>query len=198
MGFQILIRFIHSKKWDRLPNFSYFRQLCHFPLPTPPSTTKLEKEFFPGCIHSLYSQIYLTRFHLEWDKRSFADSAVAKESASAGYPSSIPGSGSSPGERIGYPLQYSSASLVAHTIKRVHQKCGRPEFDPWIGKIPWRKVWQPSPFILPGESPWTEEPGGQWSMGLQRARTWLSNDWAFNNDSLTVKILWRLIRCSIT
>ena len=184
MGFQILIRFIHSKKWDRLPNFSYFRQVFHFPLPTPPPTTKLEKAFFPGCIHSLYSQIYLTRFHLEWDKRSFADSAVAKESAcNAGYPSSIPGSGSSPGEGIGYPLQYSSASLVAHTIKSAHQKCGRPEFDPWIGKIPWRKAWQPSPFILPGESPWTEEQCGQWSMGLQRA----GHDWA--TTELSVMIL---------
>jgi len=29
----------------------------------------------------------------------------------------IPGTGSSPGEGIGYPLQYSRASLVAQTIK---------------------------------------------------------------------------------
>ena len=35
----------------------------------------------------------------------------------AGDPSLIPGSGSSPGEGIGYPLQYSWASLVAQTIK---------------------------------------------------------------------------------
>ena len=25
------------------------------------------------------------------------------------------------------------------------------EFDPWIGKIPWRKVWQPTPVFLPEE-----------------------------------------------
>ena len=36
---------------------------------------------------------------------------------------------------------------------------GRPGLDPWVGKIPWRKEWQPTPVILPGESPWTEEPG---------------------------------------
>ena len=35
----------------------------------------------------------------------------------AGDPSSIPGSGRSPGEGIGYPLQYSWASLVAQTVK---------------------------------------------------------------------------------
>ena len=27
----------------------------------------------------------------------------------------------------------------------------RHRFDPWIGKIPWRKKWQPSPVFLPGE-----------------------------------------------
>ena len=34
-----------------------------------------------------------------------------------GDPSSIPGSGRSPGEGIGYPLQYSWASLVAQAVK---------------------------------------------------------------------------------
>ena len=27
-----------------------------------------------------------------------------------------------------------------------------PGFDPWIGKIPWRRAWQPTPVFLPGES----------------------------------------------
>ena len=44
----------------------------------------------------------------------FPDSSVDKESScNAGDPSLIPGSGRSTGERIGYPLQYSWASLVA-------------------------------------------------------------------------------------
>ena len=44
---------------------------------------------------------------------SFPDSSVGKESAcKAGDPSLIPGPGRSPGEVIGYPLQYSWASLV--------------------------------------------------------------------------------------
>ena len=30
-------------------------------------------------------------------------------------------------------------------------------FDPWVGKIPWRRAWQPNPVFLPGESPWTKE-----------------------------------------
>ena len=24
--------------------------------------------------------------------------------------------------------------------------------DPWVGKIPWRRKWQPTPVFLPGES----------------------------------------------
>ena len=28
----------------------------------------------------------------------------------------------------------------------------RSGFDPWIGKIPWRRKWQPTPVYLPGES----------------------------------------------
>ena len=33
-------------------------------------------------------------------------------------------------------------------------------FDPWVRKIPCRKKWQPTPVSLPGEFPWTVEPGG--------------------------------------
>ena len=48
----------------------------------------------------------------------FPDSSVGKESAcSAGDPSSIPWLGRSAGEGIGYPLQYSWASLVAQLAK---------------------------------------------------------------------------------
>ena len=31
-------------------------------------------------------------------------------------------------------------------------ECGRPGFNPWVGKIPWRRKWQPTPVLLPGES----------------------------------------------
>ena len=47
----------------------------------------------------------------------FPDSSVGKESAcNAGDASSIPGLGISAGEGIGYPLQYSWASLVAQLV----------------------------------------------------------------------------------
>ena len=50
---------------------------------------------------------------------------------------------------------------------RICLECGRPGFDSWDGKIPWR-AWQPTPVFLYGESPWTEEPGGLQSIVLQR------------------------------
>ena len=31
-------------------------------------------------------------------------------------------------------------------------QCRRPGFDPWFGKIPWRRKWQPTPVFLPGKS----------------------------------------------
>ena len=43
----------------------------------------------------------------------------------------------------------------------------RPGFDPWVGKIPWKRAWQPPQVFLPGEahgqrnlagySPWVAE-----------------------------------------
>ena len=41
-------------------------------------------------------------------------------------------------------------------------------FSPWVGQIPWRRPWQPTPVFLPRESPWTQEPGGLQSMGPQK------------------------------
>ena len=34
---------------------------------------------------------------------------------------------------------------------KTHLKYGRPGFDPWIGKIPWKREWLPTLVFLPGE-----------------------------------------------
>ena len=52
--------------------------------------------------------------------KGFPDSSVGKESAcNAEDHNLIPGSGRSPGEGIGYPLQYFWASLVAQLVKNL-------------------------------------------------------------------------------
>ena len=56
------------------------------------------------------------------------------------------------------------ASLVVQTVK------SPPAMrETWVQSLgqedPRRRAWQPTPVFLPGESPWTEEPGGLQSMG---------------------------------
>ena len=43
------------------------------------------------------------------------------------------------------------STLVAQMVKRLPttQKTG---FDPWVGKIPWRRKWQPTPVFMPGKT----------------------------------------------
>ena len=58
-------------------------------------------------------------------------------------------------------LSRARASLVAQMVKNP------PGFDPWFGKIPWRRAQLLTPGFLLGESPWTEESGGL-QLGWQR------------------------------
>ena len=36
-------------------------------------------------------------------------------------------------------------------VKKIHVQYRRPGFNSWVGKIPWRREWQPTPVFLPGE-----------------------------------------------
>ena len=60
-------------------------------------------------------------------------------------------------------------SLLAQLVKNPPAVQETP-FDSWVGKIPWRRAWQPTRVFLPGESAWTKETGGLQSMGLQRVK----------------------------
>ena len=63
----------------------------------------------------------------------FPDSSASKKSAcNAGHPGSIPGSGRSAGERTGYPLQYSWASLVAQMVKNPPAM-----WETWVQSLSW-------------------------------------------------------------
>ena len=62
----------------------------------------------------------------------------------------IPGSGRSPGEGIGYPLQFYWASLVAQKVKNLPMVQ-----ETWVLSLGWEdpleKEWLPTPVFLPGE-----------------------------------------------
>ena len=63
----------------------------------------------------------------------FPNSSVGKESTSnAEDPGSIPGLGRSPREGIGYPFQYSWASLVAQLVKNLPTMR-----DTWVRSLDW-------------------------------------------------------------
>ena len=49
-------------------------------------------------------------------------------------------------------------------------QCRRYRFDPWVGKIPWRRAWQPTPVLLPGESYGQRSLVGYSPWGFQRVR----------------------------
>ena len=81
-------------------------------------------------------------------------SADKEPACNAGDPGWIPGSGRSPGEGIGYPLQYSWASLVVQLLKN------QPAMqETWVQSLGWEeplekgKATQSS--ILAWRIPWT-------------------------------------------
>ena len=47
---------------------------------------------------------------------------------------------------VGFPGSMVVKNLPANAGDK---RCG---FDPWVGKIPWRRAWQPTPVLLPEES----------------------------------------------
>ena len=117
--------------------------------------------------------------------QGFPGGLEGKASAcNAGDRGSIPGSGRSPGEGNGNPLQYSclenpmdgrASQATVHGVTKSQTRLSddtcidtggasgtesacpgrRPKrcgFYPSVGKIPWRRAWQPTPVFLPGES----------------------------------------------
>ena len=96
-------------------------------------------------------------------------SSAGKESTcNAGDPFLIPWSGRSAGEEIGYPLQYSWASLVAQLVKNLPAM-----WETWVLSLSWEDPLEKGKAthssILAWRIPWTVV----WSMGLQR----VGHDW---------------------
>ena len=89
-------------------------------------------------------------------------SAGKKFACKAGDPGSIPGLGRSPGEGIGYPLQYSWASLVAQMVKTLPAM-----WETWFQSVGWEDPLEEGTAthssILAWRIPWAEERGLQFA-----------------------------------
>ena len=72
------------------------------------------------------------------------------------------------------------ASLCLRPL-RICLQCRRPGFNPWVGKIPWRREWQPTSVFFPGEfhgqrhlagySPWSHKRVRHNSIKQQQSET---------------------------
>ena len=97
---------------------------------------------------------------LKW---GFPHSSAGKESAcNAGDPDSIPESRRSAGEGIGYPLQYSWASLVVQLVKNLPTM-----WETWVQSLGWEDTLEKGKATCSSILAW-RFPGTVQSMGLQR------------------------------
>ena len=76
-------------------------------------------------------------------------------------------------------MEIQCVSQVMLVLKNLRANAGDVRdlgsFDPWVGKIPWRRAWKPTPVFLPGESSCLEG-GGAWQAIVHRvtqSRMWL-------------------------
>ena len=84
-------------------------------------------------------------------------------------------------------------------------QCKRPGFNPWFGKMPWRREWQPPPISLPGKSHGQrsladDSPRGcrvrhDWATKHEQGiwNGWENSGWIYNNLFKQVKFLFLLL-----
>ena len=120
-----------------------------------------------------------------------------ESACNTGDPGSIPGSGSSPTKVIGYPLQYSSAYLVAQMVKNPPAM-----WETWVRSLDWEDLLEKEmathSSILTWKIPWTEEPGKQQSMGRKESDTterplFLSN---YNSTMIMLSFFKKNVSCT--
>ena len=112
-----------------------------------------KKGFINWSLDGFSPQILTSPSHNTY--QGFPDSSVGKESTcNSGDPNSIPGLGRSPGEGIGYPLQYSWDSLVAQLVKNPPAV-----WESWVWSLGWKDPLEKGKAthfsILAWRIPWT-------------------------------------------
>ena len=79
-------------------------------------------------------------------------------------------------------------------------QCGRPGFEPWVRKIPWRRKWQSTPVLLPGQSHGQRSPVGYSLWGRKELDTteWLhfllSPFFLYETTHYGCEALWNLLQ----
>ena len=88
------------------------------------------------------------------------------------------------------PRHVSRASQVALVVKNLPANAGdmRHGFDLWVGKIPWRKAWQPSPVFFSLWNPMDREAWWATVHGVAKSWTWLK---PLSMQHMGVKSNWK-------
>ena len=68
------------------------------------------------------------------------------------------------------------------------RRCKRCRIDPWVGKMPWRRKWQPTPVFLPGKSHGQRSLVGYIVHGVAKSWTRLSVRTHTHSSSITVAL----------
>ena len=128
----------------------------------------------------------LPKFILTMWSRSSPHSSVGKESTcNAGDPDSIPGSGRSPGEGIGYPLQYSWPLLAVQLVKNPPAM-----WETWVRSLGWEdpleKEKATHSSILAWRIPWAVKSMGSQRVGLDE---WLSLSLLFSLEAWSLEFI---------
>ena len=75
--------------------------------------------------------------------------------------------------------------------KSICLQCGRPGFNPWVGKISCRRKWQPTPVFLPGKSHWRWNLVGYSPWGRKESDT--TEQLHFQKKNTYSKIYWGIV-----
>ena len=80
---------------------------------------------------------------------------------------------------------------------KASEQRGGPGFDPWVGKIPWKRKWQPTPVLLSGKSHGRRSLAGYspWGRNESAMTEQLSLSFSTKKDILSSSLL--LFRCSV-
>ena len=108
------------------------------------------------CIKKIETSLQMES-HKKLTDRSDNDNSVGmriwKHSRSVEF-GGFPTDGFLPNRLIWYSRLIWAYNRLRLSDKEFHlpsRKCRRPEIDPWVGKIPWRRTWQATPVFLSGK-----------------------------------------------
>ena len=105
-------------------------------------------ELWSECKPIDWTRVKASHWHIPWGKNNFAITSTLSSNLylKNRSPNNLFGKTSCEELLISWQWQ------LPYWNQSICLQCRRPGFDPWVGKIPWRRKRQPTPVFLPGKS----------------------------------------------